>query len=333
MKGKTLNRTIGAFVISAVSLMGTTGFVFAQQESQDQPQPSQQQGGQKKKLRKIQQQPQVQQPQEQQKDQKALRQTQRDQPQDQQQPKPIQPQDPQNSEQKALRQQQDQKTVRQHQDEQQRNQQPKPRSVKPQRLPQERQRERIDEQKQRSARYQEHLQNQESIARQRSEGLRQDKRLAQYRFQQRYYERMRQQRIRLANTRSYNYGRDPYFYTASNLRYVRDGRYYETNQYGASHLRQAVNYGYQEGFQAGQADRQDRWGNSFEDSYAFQDASYGYNGYYVEQGEYNHYFREGFRRGYEDGYNSRYHYGRQSKGAFVVLASVLAGILVVEALD
>ena len=36
------------------------------------------------------------------------------------------------------------------------------------------------------------------------------------------------------------------------------GRYYETNQYGADLLRQAVNYGYDQGVRAGQADRQDR---------------------------------------------------------------------------
>ena len=55
-------------------------------------------------------------------------------------------------------------------------------------------------------------------------------------------------------------------------------------------------------------------------------------GYYVDQSEYNYYFREGFRRGYEDGYNSRYHYGRRSNGRYVVLASILAGILVLEAI-
>jgi hypothetical protein len=66
-------------------------------------------------------------------------------------------------------------------------------------------------------------------------------------------------------------------------------------------LRQAVNYGYQEGFRAGEADRQDRWRSNYRDSYAYQDANYGYNGYYVDRGDYNYYFREGFRRGYEDG--------------------------------
>ena len=63
--------------------------------------------------------------------------------------------------------------------------------------------------------------------------------------------------MRLRNDR-HDYDNDPYFYTDSNYRYYRDGRYYETNQYGANLLREAVNYGYEQGFQAGRADRQDR---------------------------------------------------------------------------
>ena len=46
-----------------------------------------------------------------------------------------------------------------------------------------------------------------------------------------------------------------------------------------------MNYGYEEGFQAGQADREDNWrGAGYQNSYAYQDANYGYNGYYVSQG-------------------------------------------------
>jgi hypothetical protein len=40
-------------------------------------------------------------------------------------------------------------------------------------------------------------------------------------------------------------------------RYSRGGSYYETNRYGAQMLRRAVNNGYEEGFWAGQADRED----------------------------------------------------------------------------
>jgi flagellar biosynthesis/type III secretory pathway protein FliH len=45
----------------------------------------------------------------------------------------------------------------------------------------------------------------------------------------------------------------------------RGGSYYETNEYGADLLRQAVNNGYQEGFRAGEADRQDRWHSDYRD--------------------------------------------------------------------
>jgi flagellar biosynthesis/type III secretory pathway protein FliH len=92
-------------------------------------------------------------------------------------------------------------------------------------------------------------------------------------------------------------------------------------------LRQAVNYGYQEGFRAGQADRQDRWRSNYQGSYAYQDANYGYNGYYVERDDYNYYFRQGFRRGYEDGYNSRYRYGRYYNGSYSILDAILAQVL------
>jgi len=144
---------------------------------------------------------------------------------------------------------------------------------------------------------------------------------------------VRQQQSLIWNNRNYNYNRDPYFYTASSYRYNRGGSYYETNQYGANLLRQAVNNGYQEGYNAGRADRQDRWASNYQDSYAYQDANYGYTGYYVDQDDYNYYFREGFQRGYDDGYNSRYQYGRRSNGKYVILGAVLGTILTFEALQ
>jgi len=165
------------------------------------------------------------------------------------------------------------------------------------------------------------------MVQQQSARLQQEKRMAQYRFQQQYLERLRQQQIRIDNQRNYDYNNDPYFYTPPSYRYFRGGRYYETNQYGAKLLRQAVRYGYREGFRAGEADRQDRWASSYRDSYAYQDANYGYNGYYVERDDYNHYFREGFRRGYEDGYGSRYQYGSYSDGKNSILSNILVAIL------
>ena len=139
------------------------------------------------------------------------------------------------------------------------------------------------------------------------------------RYQQRYFERLRQDQIRLQNSRAYYYGRPDY-------RYYRGGRYYETSQYGADLLRQAVRNGYEEGVRAGQADREDGYRFSYQDSLAFQDASYGYNSYNVDLSEYNYYFREGFRRGYEDGYYSRTRYGTYSNGVFNILGNILLGI-------
>jgi flagellar biosynthesis/type III secretory pathway protein FliH len=163
--------------------------------------------------------------------------------------------------------------------------------------------------------------------------LQQQRRIAQYRFQQRYLEGLRQQRLRIQNERNYNYSRDPYFYTAPSYRYSRGGSYYETNQYGANLLRQAINNGYEEGFRAGQADREDRWASNYQDSYAYQDANYGYGGLYLDQDDYNYYFREGFRRGYEDGYGRRSQYGRYSGGKYSILGNILSQILNLEPLQ
>ena len=99
------------------------------------------------------------------------------------------------------------------------------------------------------------------------------------------------------------------------------------NDYGAQLLQRAVNDGYEEGFYAGQADRQDGWSFDYESSDAYQDGSYGYDGYYVDLGEYQYYFREGFRRGYEDGYYGRNQYGSYSDGRYGVLNNILNIIL------
>jgi flagellar biosynthesis/type III secretory pathway protein FliH len=93
-----------------------------------------------------------------------------------------------------------------------------------------------------------------------------------------------------------------------------------------------VNNGYEQGFRAGQADQQDRWKANYQNSYAYQDANYGYSGYYVNQADYNYYFRQGFRRGYEDGYNSRTQYGSQSNGSYSILGTILAQILNLQSL-
>jgi hypothetical protein len=98
-------------------------------------------------------------------------------------------------------------------------------------------------------------------------------------------------------------------------------------------LQRAIRDGYEEGFYAGQADRQDGYGYNLEESYGYQDGSYGYDGYYVELSEYQYYFREGFRRGYEDGYYSRSRYGSYSNGGYSILGTILESILGLQLLN
>jgi len=66
---------------------------------------------------------------------------------------------------------------------------------------------------------------------------------------------------------------------------------------------------------------------NYRSSYAYQDANYGYDGYYVNQAEYSYYFREGFNRGYQDGYDSRMQYGSYSNGSGSILGAILSEIL------
>ena len=158
--------------------------------------------------------------------------------------------------------------------------------------------------------------------------LQQQNRRSQYLIQQQYAEGLQQQQqLRLQNDRNYDYGRDPYYNTAWSYSYTVSGHRRQTNRYGADVLRQAVNYGYQQGFRAGEADRRDRWGYKYRDSFAYRDANYGYSGRYVNQSDYNYYFRQGFRRGYEDSYYRRARYGRYSSGHATVFTVVLSGIL------
>ena len=84
---------------------------------------------------------------------------------------------------------------------------------------------------------------------------------------------------------------------------------------------------------AGQADREDGWSFSPNDAIGYEDASYGYDGYYVDMNEYQYYFREGFERGYEDGYYSRSQYGRYSNGSANILGTILQTILNLTVMD
>ena len=175
--------------------------------------------------------------------------------------------------------------------------------------------------------YRRHLDGQQSTALRIVQNLRHQNRNEQYRSQQRYYDRMNQQRRHYDNDSHNDYYRGSYHYSPVIYRYNRGGSYYYANRYQADLMRQAINYGYEEGYYAGRADRMDRWGFNYRDAYAYQDANYGYSGYYVDRGTYNYYFRQGFSRGYDDGYYSRYRYGRHNNNNYSLNDSVFRLIL------
>ena len=182
----------------------------------------------------------------------------------------------------------------------------------------------MTQQQQWNAAYQNNLDQQLRIAQAQNQQLERNRR-SQYEIQQQYSERLRQQQLQVQRDRNYDYQRDAYFSSPWTYRYNVGGRYRQTNRYGADLLNQAVNYGYQEGFRAGDADRRDRWGYDYRASFAYRDANYGYQGRYVDQSDYNYYFRQGFRKGYDDGYYRRSKYGHRVNGNFTVLRVVLSG--------
>ena len=173
---------------------------------------------------------------------------------------------------------------------------------------------------QRLYQYNQRWNNWQTLSRERTRELQQQRRNAYLAYQQRYWDQIRRDQLALQQARYY----DNYY---NNYRYNRGGEYYYTSQYGAQMLQQAVNNGYREGFYAGQADRRDGWEFDYQNSFGYQDAALGYNAYYVSYDEYNYYFREGFQRGYEDGFNGRYQYGQYNNGKYAILGSVLGSIL------
>ena len=187
------------------------------------------------------------------------------------------------------------------------------------------QQQRVRQEQQRAAQYQRQLDQRVRVVQQQTAQLQQQRRAAQYRAQQEYAAQLLRQQQQLQAAR--NYSRDPYVTTPHTYRYIVSGNTRQTNQYGVDVLRQAVNYGYQQGARAGQADRQDNWPSNYQNSAAYRDANYGYTGNYVDQSDYNYYFRQGFRRGYTDGYNSQSQYGTSSNGTTSILGSVLQAIL------
>jgi flagellar biosynthesis/type III secretory pathway protein FliH len=116
---------------------------------------------------------------------------------------------------------------------------------------------------------------------------------------------------------------------ANRYRVYHNGSYYQTDNRGAELLRQAVNRGYQQGFNAGKYDRSSRRGGSYNNSQMYRSGNYGYQSY-VDSSQYQYYFREGFKRGYEDGYNSRYRYGSNNNGGLNILGSILQQVLNIQ---
>jgi hypothetical protein len=189
----------------------------------------------------------------------------------------------------------------------------------------EEQRRRIDEERRRTVDYQRHLDEQVRAAQQQQARLQEERREAQLRAQREYEAQLERQRAQIRAERAY--ATEPYISAPHEYRFRVRGVDHLTNQYGVDVLRRAVNYGYQQGYRAGQADHQDRWRASYENSPAYREATYGYTGSYIDQPDYSYYFRQGFQRGYDDGYGNRLQYGSNSNGSLAILAGVLAGIL------
>ena len=188
----------------------------------------------------------------------------------------------------------------------------------------------VDQQKQRLTQYRDHLNQQQHVAQPQVAQLQHENRHAQYAVQQQYVQHLHQQQLTVQRQKPAIYGRDPYFSTPATYRYSRGGRSYETNQFGVNLLRQGVNYGYDQGYRTGEADRMDHSPSNYEGSFAYRDANYGYGGFYVDRDDYNFYFREGFRRGYEDGFGRHTEFGMYVNGRGTVLDAVLGSIFNVE---
>ena len=185
---------------------------------------------------------------------------------------------------------------------------------------------RADQQQQRTKMFQQHLDKQVPTLKTQAAQLEAQKRASQARVQQEYAVKLQQQQEQL-RTAHRDYAHDPYVSAPHSYRYTFGGASHMTNQYGAEMLRSAVNNGYDQGFRAGQADRQDHWKSNYKTSLAYRDANFGYTGQYIDQGDYNYYFRQGFQRGYDDGFNSRTQYGTSVNGSYVVAGAILGGIL------
>ena len=138
-------------------------------------------------------------------------------------------------------------------------------------------------------------------------------------------ERLRLQRERLQNQRQNLNARN----NNNRFRVNRGGQWYNTDQRGANLLRQAVNAGYQQGFNAGRADRNRRVRSNWNSNGIYRSGTFGYQSH-VDRSLYQHYFQQGFQRGYQDGYNSRFQYGSNSGGTVNILGTILNSLLNIQ---
>ena len=105
----------------------------------------------------------------------------------------------------------------------------------------------------------------------------------------------------------------------------RGNKTYNTDSRGADLLRQAVNEGYRQGFQAGQEDRRNRHKNNWKKNNIYRSGNQGYDSH-VDSSQYRYYFQQGFQKGYDDGYNRRNRYGSNNS----ILGTILNKIFRVE---
>ena len=115
-------------------------------------------------------------------------------------------------------------------------------------------------------------------------------------------------------------------YNRMRYRVYQNGSYYDTDERGVQMLQQAVNYGYQQGFRAGQYDRSNRVSYGYSAQNMYRMGNYGYQGY-VDQNQHQYYFQQGFQRGYQDGYNRRNQYGSNGRN---ILSTILSNILNIQ---
>ena len=178
---------------------------------------------------------------------------------------------------------------------------------------------------------------QQRIARKQAKLDAQRARLQQQR--QAAWDRRNKQMVVMRRTGTGYYTVDPNANIAPPGRYRvnRDGRWYNTDERGADMLRQAVNEGYRQGFNAGRTDNRGNRNGSWSNSNIYRTGTYGYqNG--VDRGQYQYYFRQGFQRGYQDGTNSRYQdgyngdfqYGTYNNGTPSILGTILNQVLNIQ---